>query len=414
MNMLSIITKKKNKEVLSKEEIAYAFQGYLEGNVPDYQMSALLMAICLQGMTDEETFYLTDLFLKSGDTLDLSMIDLPKVDKHSTGGIGDKTTMIIGPIVSCLGVVVPKMSGRGLGITGGTIDKLESIPGFRTDLTEEEFVNLLKKNGFAVTAQTKDLVPMDKKVYALRDVTGTTESIPLICSSILSKKFAGGADKILIDIKVGEGALLKNYQDGAILASLMQKIGSFYNKEVRTLLTPMDTPLGMAIGNRLEVFEAMEVLQGKGDKTLTELCVQIASNMVSMGKNISYDEAKEQVLHVIASGEAYQKFLTFVKDQGGKIEDLVLSTNCVDVLSHEDGVITKISARRLGELALSLGAGKLKQEELIDFDAGIILHCHVGDRVSNGDKLFTLYAGPNKEIPKVLAEDYVVIQKQAN
>ncbi len=406
MNIIEIITKKKNGYALTDEEIDYAFQNYLNEKIPDYQMSSLLMAICINGMNYDETTHLTDLFLRSGDTLDLSSIDAPKVDKHSTGGIGDKTTMIIGPIVASLGVVVPKMSGRGLGITGGTIDKLESIPGFRTNLKEDEFLSLLKKNGFAVTSQTSNLVPMDRKIYALRDVTGTTESLPLIASSILSKKIAGGADKILIDIKVGEGALVKTMSEAIKLSDIMKKIGEKYKKEVRTLLTPMDTPLGYAIGNRVEVLEAMAVLKGESKSPLTDLCVQLASHMVSMGKNLSYDVARDEVLAALEDGSAYQKFVDFVHDQGGDLDQVVLNSNKVDILAPCDGEIDSISALKMGELAISLGAGRLQKEDEIDPGTGIMLHHLVGEKVQKGDVLFTMYGKEEALLPFVDPNEY--------
>lgn len=390
MNMIEIITKKKNKYALTKEEIDYAFTGYLEEKIPDYQMSSLLMAICLNGMNEEETFFLTDLFLHSGEILNLEVEGI-KVDKHSTGGVGDKTTMIIGPIVASCGVVVPKMSGRGLGITGGTIDKLESISGFKVELTEDEFIALLKKNKFAVTSQTKNLVPMDKKIYALRDVTGTTESIPLIASSIMSKKIAGGADKILIDIKVGLGALVKTMTDAIELSNLMKKIGEFYHKEVRTLITPMNNPLGHAIGNRIEVLEAIHILQGKEKGPLYDLCIQLSSHMVSMGKNISYDDAKEEVIEKIESGQAYQKFLDFVNSQGGSLENLQLSTNKQEIIATKNAKIEAINANKMGELSTILGAGKMRSEDVIDPGVGIYLNKLVGETVQEGDVLCTLY-----------------------
>lgn len=409
MNMIEIITKKKNKGSLTKEEIDYAFTGYLNGEVPDYQMSSLLMAICINGMNEEETFLLTDLFVHSGEILNLDVEGI-KVDKHSTGGVGDKTTMIIGPIVASCGVVVPKMSGRGLGITGGTIDKLESIPGFKVELTDEEFISLLKKNKFALTAQTKNLVPMDKKIYALRDVTGTTESIPLIASSIMSKKIAGGSDKILIDIKVGLGALIKTMNDAIELSNLMKKIGAFYNREVRTLITPMNNPLGHAIGNRIEVLEAIDVLQNKEKGFLYELCVQLSSHMVSMGKNISYDDAKMEVVDALTSGRAYQKFLDFVTSQGGSSENLSLSTNKQEIVATKDAKIEAINANKMGELSVILGAGKMVSEDTIDPSVGIYLNKVVGDTVKEGEVLCTLYLkeGANK-IPFEVNDYYTLV-----
>ena len=410
MNIIEIIEKKKNGEVLTKDELKFAFYGYLEDKIPDYQMSSLLMAICLKGMNTEETFALTDLFLHSGDVLDLSSLKGPKADKHSTGGVGDKTTMIIGPMVASCGVMVPKMSGRGLGHTGGTIDKLESIPSFRTNLTEEEFLAQVEDIGFAVTAQTKNLTPLDKKIYALRDVTGTTESIPLIASSIMSKKIAGGADCIVIDVKVGKGALIKTMPDAVKLSQLMEAIGAFYQRKVRTVITPMDTPLGRCVGNRLEVLEAIDLLNGKGDENLHNLCIQLASHMVSMAKEIDYDEAKKEVLESLEDGRAYQKFLEFVKKQGGKLESLSIDAKKWEIHSSQDGVIEAIDALQIGELAVSLGAGRLNKEDVIDPCAGIVLNCKVGDSVSKGDILATLYSNKDVAIEMVVIEDLFQIK----
>lgn len=410
MNIIEIIEKKKNSEVLTKDELKFAFYGYLEDKIPDYQMSSLLMAICLKGMNTEETFALTDLFLHSGDVLDLSSLKGPKADKHSTGGVGDKTTMIIGPMVASCGVMVPKMSGRGLGHTGGTIDKLESIPSFRTNLTEEEFIAQVEDIGFAVTAQTKNLTPLDKKIYALRDVTGTTESIPLIASSIMSKKIAGGADCIVIDVKVGKGALIKTMPDAVKLSQLMEAIGAFYQRKVRTVITPMDTPLGRCVGNRLEVLEAIDLLNGKGDENLHNLCIQLASHMVSMAKEIDYDEAKKEVLESLEDGRAYQKFLEFVKKQGGKLESLSIDAKKWEIHSSQDGVIEAIDALQIGELAVSLGAGRLNKGDVIDPCAGIVLNCKVGDSVSKGDILATLYSNKDVAIEMVVIEDLFQIK----
>ena len=410
MNIIEIIEKKKNGEVLTNDELKFAFYGYLEDKIPDYQMSSLLMAICLKGMNTEETFALTDLFLHSGDVLDLSSLKGPKADKHSTGGVGDKTTMIIGPMVASCGVMVPKMSGRGLGHTGGTIDKLESIPSFRTNLTEEEFLAQVEDIGFAVTAQTKNLTPLDKKIYALRDVTGTTESIPLIASSIMSKKIAGGADCIVIDVKVGKGALIKTMPDAVKLSQLMEAIGAFYQRKVRTVITPMDTPLGRCVGNRLEVLEAIDLLNGKGDENLRNLCIQLASHMVSMAKEIDYDEAKKEVLESLEDGRAYQKFLEFVKKQGGKLESLSIDARKWEIHSSQDGVIEAIDALQIGELAVSLGAGRLNKGDVIDPCAGIVLNCKVGDSVSKGDILATLYSNKDVAIEMVVIEDLFQIK----
>lgn len=407
MNIIDIITKKRLKESLSYEELSYAFNSYLKGLVKDYQMSSLLMAIVINGMSDEETFNLTDIFLKSGDRLDLSSIKGTKIDKHSTGGIGDKITLIIGPIVASLGVVVPKMSGRGLGYTGGTIDKLESIKGFKTSLTEDEFIRELKDIGFAITSQTSNLCPMDKYIYALRDVTGTTESIPLIATSIMSKKIAGGADKILIDIKCGEGALIKTKEDANKLKTLMERIGSYYQKETICEITDMNTPLGTNIGNALEVMEAMDVLNGKQGK-LTDLSIELASQMVSIGLNISFEEAKNRVIENINNKKALNKFLEFVKYQGGDISSLKVSEYKEEVKSKKSGTIKSIKALNIGKLSCSLGAGRLNKEDTIDYSVGIVLNKVIGDKVNINDTLFTMY---KKDDTKVLIDidDYYEI-----
>ena len=300
-----IIEKKKNKEELSKEELEEIFLGYLNETVRDYQMSAFLMAICLNGMTDKETFIVTDLFLHSGDMLDLSFIEGVKVDKHSTGGVGDKTTLVVGPIVASCGIPFIKMSGRGLGFTGGTIDKLESIPNLKVSLTTEEIEKQAKEIGLVITSQTKNLTPLDKKVYALRDATSTTESIPLIASSIMSKKIAGGAEKIVIDVKVGEGALLKTKEEAEKLGELLVKIGNHYKREVSLIYSDMSMPLGKAVGNKLEVIEATKVLKGLEKETLYDECILIAAKLISLAKNISLEKAKDEAINSIESGKAY-------------------------------------------------------------------------------------------------------------
>ena len=397
MNTVDIINKKRVGETLSKEELSYVFNGYLNGEVKDYQMSSLLMAICINGMSDNETFDLVDIFIKSGDILDLSMLPGIKIDKHSTGGVGDKVTLIIGPIVSSLGVIVPKMSGRGLGHTGGTIDKLESIKGFNVNLTEEEFINQVKSIGLAVTGQTKNLCPMDKVIYALRDVTGTVASIPLIATSIMSKKIAGGADKILLDVKVGDGALMKNMEDASKLADLMERIGKFYGKEVVCELTDMNTPLGDNIGNALEVMEAMDVLKGKKGQ-LRDLCIEVSTKMVSMAKEISMEEANKQVIETLDSGKAYEKFLEFIKAQGGDINSIHVSDKTIDIKSNKSGTLNKIKALALGNLSVRLGAGRLRKEDTIDYSVGIVLKKHIGDKVNVGDVLCTLYVNSDIEV----------------
>ena len=392
--ILDIINKKRLGKELSYKELDIIFNGYLEGDVPDYQMSSLLMAICINGMTDEEIFALTKIFIDSGDCLDFSDIEGVKVDKHSTGGIGDKTTLVIAPIVASLGIPVIKMSGRGLGYTGGTIDKLESIPGYRVDLSEDEIVKQVHDLGIVITGQTGNLVPMDKVIYALRDVTATVSSIPLIASSIMSKKIAAGADKILIDIKVGNGALLNSKEDAKKLSDLMIKIGEFYGKEVHTIISDMNAPLGRCIGNALEVKEAIEILRGKElDNNLTDLCIDLSTEMVSMGLQVSKKQAKEMVLNTINNGSAYTKFLELVDRQGGNIKGLKVSDKTIKVKSPKDGIVKKINALELGKLSLSLGAGKEEINDSIDYSVGVKLFKLIGDKVKKGDVLFELYLG---------------------
>lgn len=394
--IVDIINKKRLGLELSYSELDFFFNGYLKGKVKDYQMSSLLMAICINGMTDDEIFSLTKIFIDSGDILDFSEIPGIKVDKHSTGGVGDKTTLIIAPIVASLGVPVVKMSGRGLGYTGGTIDKLESIKGFNIALSDNEVFNQVKKIGVVVTGQTADLAPMDKAIYALRDVTGTVSSIPLIASSIMSKKIAAGADKILIDIKVGDGALLQKKSDANKLSDLMKKIGKFYNREVRTIISDMNVPLGHAIGNSIEVMEAIKVLKGEEvNNNLVDLCIELATEMVSMGKNIDRTVAYDEVVDSIKSGKAYNKFLELVKAQGGKIDSLRLSDDSIEIIATEAGVVRKIDALELGKLSVKLGAGRVSKEDKIDYNVGIYLNKLVGDTVKKGDLLATVYVNKN-------------------
>lgn len=397
--IVDIINKKRLGLELSYSELDFFFNGYLKGKVKDYQMSSLLMAICINGMTDEEIFALTKIFIDSGDVLDFSEIPGIKVDKHSTGGVGDKTTLIIAPIVASLGIPVVKMSGRGLGYTGGTIDKLESIKGFNIALSDNQVFNQVKKIGVVVTGQTADLAPMDKAIYALRDVTGTVSSIPLIASSIMSKKIAAGADKILIDIKVGNGALLQKKSDANKLSDLMKKIGKFYNREVRTIISDMNVPLGHAIGNSIEVMEAIKVLKGEEtNNNLVDLCIELATEMVSMGKNIDRAVAYDEVVDSIKSDKAYNKFLELVKAQGGKIDSLRLSDDSIEIVATEAGIVKKINALELGKLSVKLGAGRVNKEDKIDYNVGIYLNKLVGDTVKKGDILATIYVNKNVKL----------------
>ncbi len=402
--MIEIIDKKRNKMQLSKEELKYAVMGYVNGDIPDYQMSALLMAICLNGMSDEETFNLTEIMYNSGDHLDLNDVAGIKIDKHSTGGVGDKTTLILAPIVASLGVKVPKMSGRGLGHTGGTIDKLESIPGFKINLTLDEFKKELDKVGTVITGQTANLVPADKKIYALRDVTATVSSIPLIASSIMSKKLASGADKIVIDLKVGNGALLKTMKEAKKLAELMVKIGKKYNRETICILTNMDEPLGNNIGNALEVLEAIDVLKGNVKNDLYDLIIYIASYMVSLGKNINLDAAKKEVIEAVENGNAYKKFLEMVSYQGGNLDKLTVAPKIFSIKSIKSGYINAINTEALGEIVKEIGGGREKKDDAIDYGVGIVLSKKVGDHVNKEEELLKVYLNKkDMEIRRILS-----------
>ena len=390
MNIIELINKKRLKQCLTDSEIKYIIEEYMKDNIKDYQMSSLLMAICINGMTDEEIYSLTKYMTTSGDTLDLSSLE-NVVDKHSTGGVGDKTTMIVGPLVASCGVPVAKMSGRGLGHTGGTIDKLESIPGFNSNLTEKEFINQVKTIGFSDVCQNNNLAPADKKIYALRDVTGTVESIPLIASSIMSKKIASGAKKLVIDVKVGKGALIKNIEDGTKLADLMIKIGKYHNIEVICLLTNMDIPLGNNIGNTLEVEEAIDILKNQKQSDLTNLCIELSIYMVTLGLNIDYETAKGKVIENLKNGKAYNKFLEFISAQKGNINALPHSTNKIEIKSTKEGFLTNIDALKLGKLSMSLGAGRETLDSDIDYTAGIKINKEINDYINIGDTIMVLY-----------------------
>lgn len=391
MNIIDIINKKRLNKNLTDEEIKYIIESYLSGDTKDYQMSALLMAIVLNGMDNNEISSLTKYMALSGDILDLSPLGKNVVDKHSTGGVGDKTTLIIAPIVASCGVKVAKMSGRGLGHTGGTIDKLESIPGFNVNLTEEEFLNEVNDINVAITSQTKNIAIADKKIYALRDVTGTVESIPLIASSIMSKKIALGAKKLVLDVKVGVGALIKNIKDATKLANLMISIGKNNGIEVVCILTNMDIPLGSNIGNSLEVEEAIKILKDHHKSNLTDLCIELSTEMVSLGLNIPIEEAKKKVIENLDNGSAYKKFLELITRQHGDITKLPKSTKKYEIKSMTKGYLTNIDAYKLGLLSMSLGAGRKNKEDTIDYSAGITIHKNINDYVNEGDIIMTLY-----------------------
>lgn len=396
MNIIDIILKKKNKEELTEEEIKYVVEGFTNGSICDYQMSSLLMAITINDMTDNEVIYLTKYMMLSGNTIDLSFLN-NVVDKHSTGGVGDKTTLIIAPIVAACSCKVAKMSGKGLGYTGGTIDKLESIPGFRTNLSKDEFIHEIEDIGMAITSQTDDVALADKKIYALRDVTGTTESIPLIASSIMSKKIASGSKKLVIDLKVGEGALVKDIESARRLGNLMIKIGKENGMEVICLLTNMNIPLGNNVGNSLEVLEAINTLYYNKESNLQKLCISLASYMVSLGRNISYEEANNMVLDAIRSKKAYNKFLEFVLYQHGDITKLPKSNKIYEIKSDTSGYLTDISSLEIAKLSMHLGSGRQNKDDKIDYSAGIIINKNINDYVNINDTILTLYT--NKDVP---------------
>ena len=393
MNIVDIINKKRKKISLTKEEIEYVITNYVSKNITDYQMSALLMAITINGMSDEETIYLTDAMLNSGDKIDLSSISGIKLDKHSTGGVGDKTTLILAPIVAATDLNMAKMSGRGLGFTGGTIDKLEAIPGLKTSMSLNEFKKQVNDIHVAIASGSKNLVPADKKMYALRDVTATVESIPLIASSIMSKKLASGADILVIDVKVGNGALMKTEEDATKLSNLMIKIGKNYNKKVVCILTNMFEPLGEAIGNSLEVEESINVLKGKGPKDITKLVIYLAIQMVKLGKNISLDEATKEVRNVLVTGKALNKFYELIKYQQGNINDMVISNKVVSIKANKSGFITKINTEGIGELSRKLGAGRYEKDDVIDPSVGIKILKKIGDFVISDEELVKVYLG---------------------
>lgn len=404
---VDLIHKKKEGKPLERQEIRNMVSRYAAGEIPDYQMSAMLMAICFQGMDDEELTALTLAMRDSGDTADLSGIPGIKVDKHSTGGVGDKTTLIVGPLVAACGVPVAKMSGRGLGFTGGTLDKLESIPGFRIDLTEEEFFRAVRSAGISVIGQTRNLAPADKKLYALRDVTGTVESIPLIASSIMSKKLAAGSDKILLDVTTGSGAFIKDLEQSRELARRMVAIGKGAGRETAAMLTSMEEPLGNAVGNTLEVIEAIETLRAGGPEDLREVCLALAGMMLSLGKEgISYEEGRKLAEETLDSGAAYRKFVEMVEGQGGDsayIEDpdMFQRAACKRELTvREEGYISRMDTERIGIAAGILGAGRETKESVIDYSAGIIMKKKIGDRVRCGDVMAVLYSSSEEKLER--------------
>lgn len=404
MRMYDLIMKKKHGEVLTEQEIQFMIDGYVKGEIPDYQMSAMLMAIWFKGMNDLEITELTKTMAKSGDMIDLSAISGKKVDKHSTGGVGDKTTLIVAPIVAACGGKVAKMSGRGLGHTGGTVDKLEAIPGYRTVLDRQEFFDTVNKCGVSVIGQSGNLAPADKKLYALRDVTATVDSIPLIASSIMSKKLAAGSDCILLDVKTGSGAFMKTLDDSIKLAQTMVAIGEGAGRRTVALITDMDTPLGFGIGNSIEVMESMDVLKGHGPADLAEVSLQLAANMLYLVGKGTPEECRTMAEKAIADGSAFETFCTMVKAQGGDdavlrdYEKFVKAPYKADILAERDGYIVKMNAEEVGVTSVVLGAGRETKESNIDFSAGLILHKKYGDAVKKGDSLVTLYTSKEESL----------------
>jgi len=411
MHVYDVIAKKRDNIELSTEEIKFMIDGFTKGSIPDYQMASFLMAVFIRGMSDRETTDLTSCMLHSGETVDLSEIKGFKVDKHSTGGVGDTTTMVLAPLVSSCGVPVAKMSGRGLGHTGGTLDKLESFPGFKVEISKEEFISNVNKNGVAVVGQTADIAPADKKIYALRDVTATVNSIPLIAASIMSKKLAAGADGIVLDVKTGVGAFMQTFEGSLELAKKMIEIGKSHGRKMNAIISNMDEPLGYAVGNKLEVREAILTLDGKGPADLLELCLTLGSLIiVQSGKCANTDEARELMLQKIKSGEAKEKFKLLISSQYGdpsyidNPDKLLSARHVVEIKSPESGYVKRCDALKIGKASFVLGAGRQTKEDIIDLDAGVILEKKVGDYVEKGDILARLYTNREEKISEAKSD----------
>ncbi|PEZ56634.1 pyrimidine-nucleoside phosphorylase [Bacillus cereus] len=412
MRMVDIIAKKRDGKELTTEEIKFFINGYTDGSIPDYQVSALAMAIFFKDMTDRERADLTMAMVESGETIDLSAIEGIKVDKHSTGGVGDTTTLVLGPLVAALDVPVAKMSGRGLGHTGGTIDKLEAVEGFHVEITKEQFIDIVNRDKVAVIGQTGNLTPADKKIYALRDVTGTVNSIPLIASSIMSKKIAAGADAIVLDVKTGAGAFMKTEEDAKELAHAMVRIGNNVGRQTMAVISDMSQPLGFAIGNALEVKEAIDTLKGEGPEDLTELVLVLGSQMVVLAKKANtLEEAREMLIEVMKNGKVTEKFKEFLSNQGGDSsivdnpEKMPQAKYVIDVPAKTSGVISNIVADEIGIAAMLLGAGRATKEDEIDLAVGLMLRKKVGDAVKEGEPFVTIYAN-RENVEDVKAKIY--------
>ncbi|BAP39605.1 thymidine phosphorylase [Metamycoplasma canadense] len=398
MRIIDIINKKAEKQELTQAEIEFFIKNYVEGNIPDYQASALLMAIRLNSLNETETSYLTNAMINSGDTIDWSYLNTTIVDKHSTGGVGDKVSIVLCPILSALGLTVAKMSGRGLGHTGGTLDKLESISGYTISLTDEQFKNSVEKHNIAIVGQNQKLVPADKKIYALRDVTGTVQSIPLIASSIMSKKLATGSNCILLDVKCGNGAFMKNLDEAKELGRLMIEIGKKLNRKIAVEITNMEKPLGRAIGNKIEILEAVETLNGNGPKDFTEIIYSSGATLLLLANKVkTEEEARKKIKEVINNKKALEKFNEWIKAQNGNVDEIYCSNwfnpkYKFEIISKEEGYLKINSAIEFGLAAMKLGAGRSKKEDSIDFEAGIYLNKTTNDFVRKNDVLFTLYS----------------------
>ncbi|ETI69841.1 pyrimidine-nucleoside phosphorylase [Neobacillus vireti] len=399
MRMVDLIEKKRDGHELSTEEINFIITGYTDGSIPDYQVSALTMAIFFKGMTEKERADLTMAMVESGDQIDLSQIEGIKVDKHSTGGVGDTTTLVLGPLVAALDVPIAKMSGRGLGHTGGTIDKLEAVKGFHVEIENDEFIDLVNKNKIAVIGQSGNLTPADKKLYSLRDVTATVDSIPLIASSIMSKKIAAGADAIVLDVKTGAGAFMKTLDDSRELAKAMVRIGNNVGRRTMAVISDMSQPLGYAIGNALEVKEAIDTLKGEGPEDLTELCLTLGSHMVYVAEKAgSLAEARTMLENVIKDGSALEKLKVFLSSQGGDasiVDDpakMPQAKFVIELEAKEDGYVSEIIADEVGTAAMLLGAGRATKESVIDLAVGLVLRKKIGDQVKKGESLVTIYS----------------------
>lgn len=422
MTMYDLIMKKKKGFELTDEEIRYMINGYTKGDIPDYQMSAMMMAICFQGMTPEETKNLTLAMAESGDMLDLSAIDGIKVDKHSTGGVGDKTSLVLGPMVASLGVAVAKMSGRGLGHTGGTIDKLESFTGFTTGISKDTFIKNVNDIHMAIAGQTADLAPADKKLYALRDVTGTVDQMSLIASSIMSKKLASGADAIVLDVKTGDGAFMKTLEDSKALAEAMVSIGKLAGKKMAAIISDMDQPLGNAVGNILEVKEAIDTLHGNGPKDLEELVLTLGSYMVvAAEKAETIEQARVQLKKTLEDGSAFETFKKFVVAQGGSEDEalhpekLAVAKYVEDVICDKDGYVAKIQTEEIGRISLLLGGGRETKESEIDLTVGLVLNKKRGDKVQKGDILATIHANDKEKLEQAkerLLKAYTIVESE--